>query len=70
MTNVGFGEVNVTKRGPVVTLGALVAMLGGITFTSIFIGYVSSALDARRVYVDPRLATRPGAWAHRRVRRR
>jgi len=44
MTNVGFGEVNVTKRGPVVTLGALVAMLGGITFTSIFIGYVSSAL--------------------------
>ena len=44
MTNVGFGEVNVTKRGPVVTLGALVAMLGGITFTSIFIGSVSSAL--------------------------
>ncbi len=44
MTNVGFGEIGVTQRGPIVTLGALVAMLGGITFTSIFIGYVSSAL--------------------------
>jgi len=44
MTNVGFGEVQVTERGPVITAGAIVAMLGGIVFTSIFIGYVSSAL--------------------------
>ncbi|MGP6191490.1 MAG: NAD-binding protein [Vulcanimicrobiaceae bacterium] len=44
MTNVGFGETNVTRRGIVVTAGAIVAMLGGITLTSIFIGYVSSAL--------------------------
>jgi len=43
MTNVGFGETAVT-RAPVLTLGAIVAMLGGIVFTSIFIGYVSSAL--------------------------
>jgi Trk K+ transport system NAD-binding subunit len=44
MTNVGFGEVAVTQRGPLITAGAIVAMLGGIVFTSIFIGYVSSAL--------------------------
>jgi len=44
MTNVGFGETAVTTRGPFVTGGAIAAMLGGIVFTSIFIGYVSSAL--------------------------
>lgn len=44
MTNVGFGETAVTARGPLVTAGAIAAMLGGIVFTSIFIGYVSSAL--------------------------
>jgi Trk K+ transport system NAD-binding subunit len=44
MTNVGFGETAVTARGPLVTGGAIAAMLGGIVFTSIFIGYVSSAL--------------------------
>jgi voltage-gated potassium channel Kch len=44
MTNVGFGETAVTQRGALVTAGAIVAMLGGIVFTSIFIGYVSSAL--------------------------
>ena len=33
-----------TRRGFAVTAGAIVAMLGGITLTSIFIGYVSSAL--------------------------
>jgi Trk K+ transport system NAD-binding subunit len=44
MTNVGFGETAVTTRGPLVTGGAIAAMLGGIVFTSIFIGYVSSAL--------------------------
>jgi Trk K+ transport system NAD-binding subunit len=43
MTNVGFGDASVT-RYPIVTFGAIVAMLGGIVFTSIFIGYVSSAL--------------------------
>lgn len=44
MTNVGFGEVQVTTRGPVITAGAIAAMLGGIIFTSIFIGSVASAL--------------------------
>ena len=45
MTNVGYGEVDlVTKRGPLVTATAIAAMLGGIVLTSIFIGYVSSAV--------------------------
>ncbi len=44
MTNVGFGDTTVTKQGPIITGAAIVAMLGGIIFTSIFIGYVSSAL--------------------------
>jgi voltage-gated potassium channel Kch len=44
MTNVGFGEVGVTQRGPAITWGAITAMLGGIIFTSIFIGSVASAL--------------------------
>ncbi len=45
MTNVGYGEVEVvTRRGPLVTVEAIAAMLGGIIFTSIFIGYVSSAV--------------------------
>lgn len=44
MTNVGFGETAVTTMGPFVTGGAIAAMLGGIVFTSVFIGYVSSAL--------------------------
>jgi Trk K+ transport system NAD-binding subunit len=43
MTNVGFGDTSVT-RSTLLTLGAITAMLGGIIFTSIFIGYVSSAL--------------------------
>ena len=44
MTNVGFGEVGVTQLGPAITWGAIGAMLGGIIFTSIFIGSVASAL--------------------------
>lgn len=44
MTNVGFGETQVTTQGPLITFGAVLAMLGGIIFTSIFIGSVSSAL--------------------------
>jgi Trk K+ transport system NAD-binding subunit len=44
MTNVGFGDSTVALQGPLVTAGAISAMLGGIVFTSIFIGYVSSAL--------------------------
>lgn len=44
MTNVGFGETAVTTQGPFVTGGAIASMLGGIIITSIFIGYVSSAL--------------------------
>ena len=44
MTNVGFGDTTVINDGPIITLGAMAAMLGGIVFTSIFIGAVSSAL--------------------------
>jgi voltage-gated potassium channel Kch len=45
MTNVGYGEVDlVTRHGLLVTAGAIAAMLGGIVLTSIFIGYVSSAV--------------------------
>lgn len=44
MTNVGFGDTTVINRGTLTTVGAIAAMLGGIVFTSIFIGYVSSAL--------------------------
>ncbi len=44
MTNVGFGETQVTARGPLITSGAIAAMLGGIVFTSIFIGSVASSL--------------------------
>jgi voltage-gated potassium channel Kch len=44
MTNVGFGDTSVITRGALITGGAIVAMLGGIVFTSIFIGYVSSAM--------------------------
>jgi len=44
LTAVGFGEPGVAQRGIVVTVGAIVAMLGGIVLTSLFIGYISSAL--------------------------
>jgi voltage-gated potassium channel Kch len=44
MTNVGFGDASVTARGPLITAGTVTAMLGGIIFTSILIGYVSSAI--------------------------
>jgi voltage-gated potassium channel Kch len=44
LTAVGFGESSVTRRGVAVTAGAIVAMLGGIVLTSLFIGYISSAL--------------------------
>jgi voltage-gated potassium channel Kch len=50
MTNVGFGEVQVTERGPLVTFAAILAMVGGIVFTSIFIGSVASWLT-RAQYV-------------------
>jgi Trk K+ transport system NAD-binding subunit len=44
LTAVGFGESGVAQRGVAVTVGAIVAMLGGIVLTSLFIGYISSAL--------------------------
>jgi Trk K+ transport system NAD-binding subunit len=44
LTAVGFGEPGVAQRGVAVTVGAIVAMLGGIVLTSLFIGYISSAL--------------------------
>jgi Trk K+ transport system NAD-binding subunit len=44
LTAVGFGEPSVAQRGVAVTVGAIVAMLGGIVLTSLFIGYISAAL--------------------------
>lgn len=44
MTSTGFGDSSVALRGPWITVGAIVAMIGGTIFTSIFIGYVSSAI--------------------------
>jgi Trk K+ transport system NAD-binding subunit len=44
MTNSGFGDASVTQRGLAITLAVIAAMIGGTIFTSIFIGYVSSAI--------------------------
>ena len=44
MTSTGFGDASVVQRGATVILGAMVVMVGGTIFTSIFIGYVSAAI--------------------------
>jgi voltage-gated potassium channel Kch len=44
MTNAGFTDFSLAQRGPLVTVGAMAAMLGGILFTSVFIGAISSGL--------------------------
>ncbi len=43
-TNAGFGDASVTRDGLVVTLTVVAAMIGGTMLTSIFIGYISSAI--------------------------
>jgi len=43
-TNAGFGDASVTRNGPAVTLTVIAAMIGGTMLTSIFIGYISSAI--------------------------
>jgi Trk K+ transport system NAD-binding subunit len=43
-TNAGFGDASVTRGGPGVTLTVIAAMIGGTMLTSIFIGYISSAI--------------------------
>jgi Trk K+ transport system NAD-binding subunit len=43
-TNAGFGDGSVTRDGLAVTLTVIAAMIGGTMLTSIFIGYVSSAI--------------------------
>jgi Trk K+ transport system NAD-binding subunit len=63
MTNVGFGDTNVITRGALITGGAIVAMLGGIVFTSIFIGYVSSAMT-RAQWISMQGLRRVRARAH------
>lgn len=63
MTNVGFGDATVVNRGPLITIGAMVAMLGGIVFTSIFIGSVSSALT-RAQWISTQGLRRIGARGH------
>jgi Trk K+ transport system NAD-binding subunit len=44
MTSTGFGDSSVVRRGAAVIAGAIVVMIGGTVFTSIFIGYVSAAI--------------------------
>jgi Trk K+ transport system NAD-binding subunit len=44
MTSTGFGDRDVIRRGAVVIAGAIVVMIGGTVFTSIFIGYVTAAI--------------------------
>jgi Trk K+ transport system NAD-binding subunit len=63
MTNVGFGDTSVVTRGALITGGAIVAMLGGIVFTSIFIGYVSSAMT-RAQWISMQGLRRIRARAH------
>ena len=43
-TNAGFGDASVTREGLAITLTVVAAMIGGTILTSIFIGYVSSAI--------------------------
>jgi Trk K+ transport system NAD-binding subunit len=43
-TNAGFGDASVTRDGLAITLIVIAAMIGGTTLTSIFIGYISSAI--------------------------
>jgi Trk K+ transport system NAD-binding subunit len=43
-SNAGFGDASVTRDGHAITLTVIAAMLGGTTLTSIFIGYISSAI--------------------------
>jgi Trk K+ transport system NAD-binding subunit len=44
MTSTGFSDPTAVSRGAVLTAGAMVVMIGGTVFTSIFIGYVSAAI--------------------------
>jgi Trk K+ transport system NAD-binding subunit len=44
MTSTGFGDTSVVRRGAAVITGAMIVMIGGTVFTSIFIGYVSAAI--------------------------
>jgi Trk K+ transport system NAD-binding subunit len=44
MTSTGFGDREVIRRGAAVIAGAIVVMIGGTVFTSIFIGYVTAAI--------------------------
>jgi Trk K+ transport system NAD-binding subunit len=43
-TNAGFGDASVAYDGLAITLTVIAAMIGGTTLTSIFIGYISSAI--------------------------
>jgi Trk K+ transport system NAD-binding subunit len=43
-SNAGFGDASVTREGRAITLTVIAAMIGGTTLTSIFIGYISSAI--------------------------
>jgi Trk K+ transport system NAD-binding subunit len=44
MTSSGLGDARVVAGGATITAGAILLMVGGTVFTSIFIGYVSAAI--------------------------
>ena len=44
MTSTGFSDPTAVRHGAVHTVGAMMIMIGGTIFTSIFIGYVSAAI--------------------------
>ncbi len=44
MTNTGFSDNSVVASGALIIAGAIVVMIGGTIFTSIFIGYVTAAI--------------------------
>ncbi len=44
MTSTGFSDTTAVRHGPALTFGAIMIMIGGTIFTSIFIGYVSAAI--------------------------
>jgi Trk K+ transport system NAD-binding subunit len=44
MTSTGFSDTTAVRHGAVLTAGAMLVMVGGTVFTSIFIGYVSAAI--------------------------
>ena len=70
MTNSGFGDTQRHARRNAVVLVTILAMIGGTVFTSIFIGYVSSAITRAQFTLQQGLRRIRGHGHVDRVRRR